>query len=101
MKYLLYGHRPAGPTAAAAVTRDADIPLHTLTTHEEDRLSMTLDSQPNCRKCRFYYITWEPQHPHGCRAMGFKAKELPSVIVLKNSGKPCLLFQKKGTSANG
>jgi hypothetical protein len=56
---------------------------------------MTNDNTPICRKCKFYYITWDAKHPHGCRAMGFKSKELPSVTVLKNSGKNCLLFQNK------
>lgn len=48
-----------------------------------------------CRKCKHYYITWERNLPHGCRAMKFKSKELPSVVVFKNSGKPCLMFEPK------
>ncbi len=62
---------------------------------------MTKDSQPLCRKCRFYYITWDPMRPHGCKAMGFKGKEVPSIVVLRNSGKPCLLFQNKESSSKG
>ncbi len=56
------------------------------------------DPHPICRKCVFYYITWEARHPHGCRAMGFKSKDMPSVAVFKNSGKKCLLFQNKETA---
>lgn len=48
-----------------------------------------------CRKCRHYYITWDEKFPHGCRAMAFKGKTLPSAVVLKNSGTPCYLFEKK------
>jgi hypothetical protein len=49
----------------------------------------------NCYKCNFFYVTWDPQHPNGCKAMGFKSKLLPSITVFQSSGKPCMLFQKK------
>ncbi|MBN2808772.1 MAG: uracil-DNA glycosylase [Deltaproteobacteria bacterium] len=48
--------------------------------------------QPACRQCRHYYITYDPQKPHGCRAYAFKAKVNPAQVVLSSSGKPCLLF---------
>jgi hypothetical protein len=57
---------------------------------------------PNCNECEHYYITWEKGFPYGCRSMGFKSRELPSVAVRKNSGIDCLQFkvkkQKKMTS---
>ncbi|HKK89897.1 MAG TPA: uracil-DNA glycosylase [Desulfobacteraceae bacterium] len=49
----------------------------------------------NCYNCRHYYITWDPDHPCGCRVMGFKAKQLPSSVVLRSTGKPCMLFSRK------
>jgi hypothetical protein len=49
----------------------------------------------NCRKCKHFFITWDVKNPYGCRAMGFKGKKMPSLTVLKNSGKPCLLFDEK------
>ena len=62
-----------------------------------DHKPMTKEKENICRRCKFYYITWDVKHPHGCRAMGFKGKELPYLTVLKNSGTRCLLFEKKAT----
>lgn len=58
---------------------------------------MKKPQRPNCRKCKFFSITWDPEKPYGCKAMGFKGKALPSVTVRKSSGKDCLLFQEKKT----
>ncbi|MBA3010214.1 MAG: uracil-DNA glycosylase [Desulfobacula sp.] len=55
----------------------------------------------NCFKCKFFYVTWEPQHPNGCKAMGFKSKLLPSITVFQSSGKPCQLFSEKRTRKSG
>ena len=49
----------------------------------------------NCTRCAEYYVTWEPQHPHGCRAFGFKSMALPARIVEQSSERPCQLFQEK------
>ena len=49
----------------------------------------------NCFACVSFYITYEPGHPYGCRAMSFKSVELPSLSVYKNSGMECQAFKKK------
>jgi len=49
----------------------------------------------NCFKCKYFFVTWEPEFPRGCHAMNFKGKEFPSTVVKRNSGKPCLLFEPK------
>jgi hypothetical protein len=56
---------------------------------------MAINSRRNCFKCTFFYVTWDTKHPYGCKAMGFKTKLLPSVLVLQSSGKPCELYKKK------
>ncbi|WP_309118423.1 uracil-DNA glycosylase [Paenibacillus sp.] len=56
---------------------------------------MTESSRINCMKCRHYYVTWEPQYPRGCRAYGFKTRQMPSVTVLSSSGRPCLQYEEK------
>ena len=48
-----------------------------------------------CNKCKNYYITWDKNLPHGCRAMKFKSKEIPAVVVFKSSGFHCQLFKEK------
>ena len=47
---------------------------------------------PDCLKCRHYFITHDPQQPRGCRAYGFKSRELPAQVVLATSGLPCHFF---------
>ncbi|MBF4693224.1 uracil-DNA glycosylase [Fusibacter ferrireducens] len=49
----------------------------------------------DCRKCKYYYVTWDPNNPHGCRQFGFKSKQIPSVVVFKSSGNPCIGFELK------
>ena len=49
----------------------------------------------DCHKCKHYYVTWDENFPHGCRAMKFKGKALPSATVLSSSNMSCLLFVKK------
>ncbi|MEA1968337.1 MAG: uracil-DNA glycosylase [Thermodesulfobacteriota bacterium] len=51
----------------------------------------------NCHKCCHYYVTWDPDYPCGCRAMGFKGKQLPSSVVLKSTGEACMMFKRKVT----
>ncbi len=53
----------------------------------------------NCFECRHFFITNEPALPYGCRAMGFKSRELPCAVVRLSSDAPCLLLQPKGKPA--
>jgi len=48
-----------------------------------------------CQKCTFYYVTWEKNKPHGCKAYGFKSQQIPSIVVKQSSGTPCSLYQIK------
>ncbi|HAR33571.1 MAG TPA: uracil-DNA glycosylase [Desulfobacter sp.] len=56
---------------------------------------MDEDNKRNCYKCQFFYVTWEPAHPNGCRALGFKSRQLPCITVFQSSGKPCEYFKEK------
>ncbi len=49
----------------------------------------------NCHKCKHYFITWEPNHPYGCKFFNFKSKHLPSLVVFQSSGESCLKFEKR------
>jgi len=51
--------------------------------------------QINCKRCVYYYVTWQAQQPHGCKAFGFKSKLIPSQQVLKDSGKVCGMYLPK------
>ncbi|MDI6789541.1 MAG: uracil-DNA glycosylase [Thermodesulfobacteriota bacterium] len=52
----------------------------------------------DCHKCKHYYVTWDKNFPHGCRAMDFKSREFPSTVVQTSSGMSCLLFKPKAKS---
>ncbi|HDI59121.1 MAG TPA: uracil-DNA glycosylase [Desulfobacteraceae bacterium] len=49
----------------------------------------------DCHRCIHYYVTWDKRFPHGCKAMGFKSKQLPSISVFASSNERCLLFKEK------
>ena len=49
----------------------------------------------DCFKCKHFYITWEQSFPRGCKAMGFKSKEMPSDVVFQSSGMECMRFEEK------
>jgi hypothetical protein len=48
-----------------------------------------------CQKCVYYYVTWQSKQPHGCKAYNFKSKQLPSIVVKKNSDMDCSFFKLK------
>ena len=47
------------------------------------------DKSINCRQCRHFFITYDTRFPYGCRVIGFKSRDLPSVVVCRDSGAPC------------
>lgn len=49
----------------------------------------------NCKKCKYFYITWDVSSPYGCKSMGFKSKFMPSIIVYKSTHESCLYFNPK------
>ncbi|MEJ2155886.1 MAG: uracil-DNA glycosylase [Desulfobacteraceae bacterium] len=62
---------------------------------------MKENERVDCRKCRYYFVTWEPSQPHGCRAMGFKSLHFPSTVVRHNSGSRCRAFMPKSPKRSG
>lgn len=54
-----------------------------------------MERRVDCNKCQYYYVTWDPKFPRGCKAFGFKTRELPSLSVFRSSGQPCLRFTPK------
>lgn len=49
----------------------------------------------NCKLCKFYYVTWNSQTPHGCKAYGFKSGHIPSIIVFRDSGVECQFYEER------
>lgn len=51
--------------------------------------------RPNCMKCIYYYVTWDPARPRGCKYFGFKSIAIPAMVVYRSSGQDCEAYQKK------
>lgn len=49
----------------------------------------------NCRKCKYFYITWDKVLPYGCRLHQMKTHLIPSQLVKRASGHDCLGFELK------
>lgn len=58
-------------------------------------MTMTSNTYIDCKKCRYFYITWDNRFPYGCKAFGFKSFKLPSLEVVRSSGLLCQAFQRK------
>ena len=56
---------------------------------------------PNCWKCRFFRISWDPRFPYECEAMKFKSQALPCVQVVSIDGRQCQWFQRKAKENTG
>jgi hypothetical protein len=54
-----------------------------------------MQEKVNCMACQYYYVTWDPRFPKGCRAFQFKSTNLPSVDVFRSSGERCMKFISK------
>ena len=49
----------------------------------------------DCFRCKHFFVTWDETFPRGCRALGFKSREMPHLMVRQASGMDCLKFEKK------
>jgi len=46
----------------------------------------------------YYFVTWQPAQPHGCKAYNFKSAQVPSLVVFQSSGIECSYFKEKNPS---
>lgn len=56
---------------------------------------MIMQERIICQKCKYYFITWEKNRPHGCHAYGFKSLQIPSAVVKQSSGTRCSFYELK------
>jgi hypothetical protein len=48
-----------------------------------------------CHKCKHFHVTWDKDFPNGYKAMGFKSRDVPSIVVHQCSGMACLQYEQK------
>ena len=53
------------------------------------------DKRVNCFKCKHYQVTWDQAQPRGCKFYNFKSREMPSLLVARNSGDSCMAYEEK------
>lgn len=49
----------------------------------------------SCQACRYFRITWQPDHPYACEFFGFKSKTMPMLVVKATEGNECQAFSPK------
>ncbi|HCC37598.1 MAG TPA: hypothetical protein DEQ14_08270 [Treponema sp.] len=50
---------------------------------------------PNCLKCAYFKVTWDPVFPRSCEIFGVKSLNLPSMEVFRATGSNCPAFRLK------
>lgn len=50
---------------------------------------------PDCLKCVYFKVTWEPAFPRSCTVFGIKSRNIPSVEVFRATGAHCPSFRLK------
>jgi hypothetical protein len=51
--------------------------------------------RPTCHKCRYFYVTYDPAMPRGCKLFNFVSVQYPSLVVEKESGQACSGFRER------
>jgi len=50
---------------------------------------------PNCLKCVYYKVSWDPMLPHSCAIFSIKTHLIPSLEVFRSAGGNCPTFHPK------
>jgi len=50
---------------------------------------------PNCLKCAYFKVTWDPVYPRSCEIFSIKSLNLPSTEVYRAQGAHCPSFRLK------
>jgi hypothetical protein len=48
-----------------------------------------------CLRCRHYFVTWDKNHPHGCKAFKLKSAVLPYYDIQLVSNMNCLKYEAR------
>ena len=50
--------------------------------------------EPNCSKCKHFYITYDKHTPRGCRIYRIESASFPNLVVkAANNGAKCIGFE--------
>jgi hypothetical protein len=48
---------------------------------------------PNCLKCVYFKVSWDPVFPRSCGIFGIKCRDLPRTEVFRATGAQCPFFR--------
>ena len=48
---------------------------------------------PNCLKCDYFAVSWDPAFPRSCTVFGIKSRQIPSLLVFESTGRHCPAFK--------
>lgn len=51
---------------------------------------------PDCLKCVYFKVSWDPHFPRICTLFAIKTRHLPSIEVFQATGHQCPSFTPKG-----
>lgn len=57
--------------------------------------------KPRCIKCAYYFVTYDPTRPKGCKKFNFISAKLPSVLIKEETGEECLAFKERNKKTKG
>ncbi|MBN2049746.1 MAG: hypothetical protein JW760_04825 [Spirochaetales bacterium] len=57
-------------------------------------MEKTPDKAPNCLKCAYFSVSWDPKFPRRCAVFGIKSVRMPSEEVFLATGRHCPTFKK-------
>jgi hypothetical protein len=49
----------------------------------------------SCIGCVYYYVTWDPKNPKGCKYFGFKSRLMPCMVVYQSTQEFCNMYTPK------
>jgi hypothetical protein len=50
---------------------------------------------PNCLKCAYFKVSWDPALPNACEIFSIKSRLMPSLEVFRSAGSNCPSFRLK------
>ena len=50
---------------------------------------------PNCMKCIYYKVSWDPLLPNSCTIFSIKTRLMPSLEVFRSAGNNCPSFRER------
>jgi hypothetical protein len=51
-------------------------------------------------QCNYYWVTWDPRYPRGCKLFGFRGTAMPSIMVYKATGAKCQNYSSRQIQSN-